>query len=825
MVWLTGSALVLCVLMIAALLGVVLFEGARAFWPKPIEKITLKDGTVLLGMPIRTEAYDPPPEERAMIDALRADLAGRAGGVVQGGSGEEAAAIAVLDEHGRPLRRLYQTGNREFRGQPFQWVPIHSVAKIERPAGAVLLERMAWGPWLGEPRGVLSVRTLELPGTKEQIEASGQVQTPDGPRRVERVVKGEPGAGRVPVEEKVWLAESPADSWALFQRMLPEAELRRERAISLRVHAVGDVNARLERERLRVRSAELLAMQSPGARGATAGAGTTDRAGAVGGPGSTAQSSAKTAAGGGSGGPSGVFGGDASRGMPVGLWLVVLSLAGGGVAAGLALRRRAEGRLTVPAGRSIASSALWVLSGLLLLGAAMEHPWAGRGVSSRELAAVRAEAAEIIAGLQKEYEQILVKIQEIEAEDARFRVLFVEPTTNRFAPAQQTTPDEPIRVSGIVRAVAANDLGAMGKLGVYLARWREFLFSEPRESNTEGGVFPVIFGTVLLTILLSVVVVPLGVVAALYLREYAKQGPLTSAIRVAVNNLAGVPSIVYGVFGLGFFCYTLGVFVDQGSGVRPGDQASLLGLEMSARGRWWAVAAVMAVTGISGLALGLLAKPVPGLHRTRGQRVMSSLAVMGWVVAAAGVVWLVARSPYFGGFFAAKAPSPTFGAKGLLWSALTLALLTLPVVIVATEEAIASVPRTMREGSYGCGATQWQTIRRIVLLRAMPGIMTGAILAMARGAGEVAPLMLVGAVKLAPEWPLTGDFPFLHLDRSFMHLGFHIYDVGFQSPDSEAARPLVWCTTLLLIVVVVALNAAAIRIRSRLRRKFLGESF
>ncbi|MCA3006628.1 MAG: ABC transporter permease subunit, partial [Phycisphaerales bacterium] len=147
------------------------------------------------------------------------------------------------------------------------------------------------------------------------------------------------------------------------------------------------------------------------------------------------------------------------------------------------------------------------------------------------------------------------------------------------------------------------------------------------------------------------------------------------------------------------------------------------------------------------------------------------------------------------------------------------------VVIVATEEAVAAVPRSMREGSYGCGASKWQTIQRIVLPRAMPGIMTGMILAMARGAGEVAPLMLTGAVKSASGLPISSEFPFFHLERSFMHLGFHIYDVGFQSPDSEAARPIVWCTTLLLILVVVTLNLTAIRIRSRLRRKFLGEAF
>ncbi len=248
-------------------------------------------------------------------------------------------------------------------------------------------------------------------------------------------------------------------------------------------------------------------------------------------------------------------------------------------------------------------------------------------------------------------------------------------------------------------------------------------------------MWPAIFGTVSMTLIMSLLVVPFGVLAALYLREYAKPGFLVSAVRICVNNLAGVPSIVFGVFGLGFFCYLVGASID-----------------------------------------GLL--------------------------------------------FSSRLPNPTYGKGGILWASLTLALLTLPVVIVATEEALSAVPGSMREGSYACGATKWQTIRRIVLPRAMPGILTGMILAIARGAGEVAPLMLVGAVKLAPELPLDGVAPFVHAERSFMHLGFHIYDLGFQSPNSEAAKPMVFTTTLLLIGIIVLLNVAAVSVRSRLRRRF-----
>jgi phosphate transport system permease protein len=151
--------------------------------------------------------------------------------------------------------------------------------------------------------------------------------------------------------------------------------------------------------------------------------------------------------------------------------------------------------------------------------------------------------------------------------------------------------------------------------------------------------------------------------------------------------------------------------------------------------------------------------------------------------------------------------------------------LTVPVVIVATEEALSAVPTSLREGSLACGASKWQTIKYIVLPRAMPGIMTGLILAMARGAGEVAPLMLVGVVKLAPELPIDQFFPYVHLERAFMHLGFHIYDLGFQSRNSEAAKPMVFVTTLLLIALVFAMNAVSIIVRNRLKRKFFAGHF
>lgn len=292
-----------------------------------------------------------------------------------------------------------------------------------------------------------------------------------------------------------------------------------------------------------------------------------------------------------------------------------------------------------------------------------------------------------------------------------------------------------IAVAKIVHAYRANAMGVPEKIGFYFVKLWEFLTAEPREANTEGGVFPAIFGTVMMVLLMTVLVTPFGVVAAVYLREYASQGWVTRIIRIAVNNLAGVPSIVYGVFGLGFFIYFLGSGIDQA-------------------------------------------------------------------------------------FFPEALPSPTFGTGGLMWASVTLALLTLPVVIVATEEGLARIPRNVREGSLALGATKAETLWRVVLPMASPAIMTGVILAVARAAGEVAPLMLVGVVKLAPSLPLDGNYPYIHLDQKFMHLGFHIYDVGFQSPNVEAARPLVYATALLLVIVIALLNLSAVTIRNHLREKY-----
>lgn len=302
-----------------------------------------------------------------------------------------------------------------------------------------------------------------------------------------------------------------------------------------------------------------------------------------------------------------------------------------------------------------------------------------------------------------------------------------------FADAAGTTVTVP--VANIVRLYRPNAMSLGEKIVFYADKTRELLWEDPRESNTEGGLFPAIFGTVCLVFLMSLVSFPLGVLAGIYLTEYARAGFMVRAVHIAVNNLAGIPSIVYGIFGLGFFVYGIGGSIDRL-------------------------------------------------------------------------------------FFADRLPTPTFGTGGILWAGMTLGLLTVPVVIVATEEALNAVPKGVREGSYALGATRLQTLARTVLPMASPGIMTGLILAMARAAGEVAPLMITGVVKLAPALPIDGAFPYVHLDRKFMHLGFHIYDMGFQSPNAEAAKPMVFVTAFLLVFIVLIMSSAAIYLRKRMRDRY-----
>ncbi|MHB0971127.1 MAG: phosphate ABC transporter permease PstA [Thermoanaerobaculia bacterium] len=484
------------------------------------------------------------------------------------------ARAAIERDGGVGHRRLIRTGNYDLYGEDFVWVSKHEIAREFAPQDAWMFERREWGPAIGFPEALVQ----------------------NGRR--------EPGSA---------LGES-------FERAHAAASARFRKVRSIERNEIGDINHRIEEQRLAVRKA------------------------------------------------------------------------------------------------------------------ALEY-----GDESTEHRAAAANAARVEESLQTEYAGLQETIGRIRAKDEGARIV-VRDAGGRLIAARPSDPESPMLLSQIVRAYPANALDLPARLKIYLSRWWEFLTSEPREANTEGGVFPAIFGTFMMTVIMSLAVAPFGVVAALYLREYATQGPLVSAVRIAVNNLAGVPSIVFGVFGLGFFCYLIGARIDTL-------------------------------------------------------------------------------------FFAEKLPAPTFGTGGILWASLTLALLTVPVVIVATEEALAAVPRSMREGSFACGASRWQTIHRVVLPRATPGILTGLILAMARGAGEVAPLMITGVVKLAPELPFDGHFPYVHLERSFMHLGFHIYDVGFQSRNSEAGKPMVFTTTLLLIGLVAVLNLAAVRLRSRLKKRYKSAEF
>jgi len=721
LVWIMGAGLVLCIVMIAGILALVAVHGAATFWPRPIDRVALRDGTTFLGIPLRDE---------------------------QGPDGP---------------RRLYRTGNRDAGLPPFRWVDLAAVAGTERPPDALLLDRRNWGIWLGEPTAVTIERTDLLPPDAAPV----PLEIPPGAQRgrqTDDVLETLPDGSRR-VRSRVYLAEGAAPTLAALASAQPEAAARFARIEAGTRETLGPINGRIERARLDLRALELEAARRAG-----------DPLPAL---------------------PRWAFGGLAA--------LATIALAVSGPLA----RRRPSADRSPRAGRVAVRLAIAAVGIAAALAATLEHPWSRTPIPAERIEAARASTARLTAALEAEYARAVAELAALRVTDDRLRVIVTDPATGRFAPRRQTEPDEPLPLSQVTRVTAPNAEPWSGKLAIYLDRWWSFLSEEPRDANTDGGVFPVIFGTVVLTILLSIAVVPLGVVAALYLREYARQGPLVSLIRIAVNNLAGVPSIVYGVFGLGFFCYTVGGYIDRGSPLP------------APRSLWWIGLGGVLLSLILGATLAAAARTSP---ESRPRPFLARLVALCWALAVALAIWLVASTPYFSGFFAEKLPSPTYGGKGILWGALTLALLTLPVVIVATEEAIAAVPRSVREGSYGCGGSKWQTIRRIVLPQALPGIMTGAILAMARGAGEVAPLMLVGAVKLAPELPVSGDFPFIHPERSFMHLGFHIYDLGFQSPDSEAARPLVWTTTLLLVLIVLVLNLAAILVRGRLRARVINAS-
>lgn len=252
-----------------------------------------------------------------------------------------------------------------------------------------------------------------------------------------------------------------------------------------------------------------------------------------------------------------------------------------------------------------------------------------------------------------------------------------------------------------------------------------FLTKAPDSGMTGGGIFPAIFGTFALVVLMTIAVIPLGVATAIYMHEYApKRSRVVQMVRLAIQNLAGVPAIVFGLFGLGFFIEFIGRGMDR----------VLYGGEL------------------------------------------------------------------------------VYGQPAIVWAALTMALLTMPTVVVATEEALRAIPQSYREVAYSLGATRWQMIRRVVLPQAVGGILTGGILAVSRGSGEVAPVMFTGAAYFLPELPAR-------LNSQFMELGYHVYVMTTQSPDVEATKPILYATVLVLLALTFLLNFSAIMIRAQIRKR------
>ncbi|MEX1230521.1 MAG: phosphate ABC transporter permease PstA [Planctomycetaceae bacterium] len=723
MVWLTGGALALCMVMIIGLLVLVLIQGSTTFWPTPVIRAHLQDDSIRQGEVVRRETFEL---TRAMTKNLPAE--------------SQQAALTWMGDRETIVaeRMLVRVGNFELTNTHYEYVYPFEIQPdgLTYPEWAMTIERMEWGRFFGTPAQFIVKHTRVLPQSEQELKAlleffetnadripaeyqqavqSALSKVDEEYRRIRQknsaaFLKKYPPAegmqifvvndGGDPVESsaetatdavgEVWHVWSdPSRAFAAYEVYHNDVRERRTEINSLEKHELGEINSRIEEGRLALRQIEMahrVNLISP-----------IDEA-------------------------------EFAR------------LEWSGENERLA---NAQAALSQWTGRFGDASPLVVAANRILAelneDAASRHAaWENLQNELREqvnaLPPAASKALESMLKIQEasnyDTQRVMTQIDELRQENDRYEF--------RLQTAQGAEVALPL--AEIVRAFPANKIGYFDRVRIYVSRWEEFLLDDPRESNSEGGVFPAIWGTMVMTVLMSLAVVPFGVLSALYLREYAKKGLVLSAIRISINNLAGVPSIVFGVFGLGFFCYIIGASIDEL-------------------------------------------------------------------------------------FFSAKLPNPTFGKGGLIWASFTLALLTLPVVIVATEEALAAVPNSMREGSYACGASKWQTIRRIVLPRALPGIMTGAILAMARGAGEVAPLMLVGAVKLAPELPVDHLYPFFHGERSFMHLGFHIYDLGFQSQNSEAAKPMVFTTTLLLIVMITLLNVSAIWLRGRLRNRFRVSQF
>lgn len=804
LVWLTGGALIFTGLMIAGLLTLVFIQGIGTFWPKPILRIALTDESVLLGEIARVEERELRTADLALLTPAQADAARRLL------NGAEERKIA---------RRLVRVGNFELTQEHFRRIDDFDILPSGEslPEWAVVLERVEWGRFYGEPEAFFVRTPRPISGDEEQLARIVTFLEQNIPRLTEpgdvpdslmtdlqsqlkalRIKsteslfeqrRAQPTTGTLEVTQEdgtvvpmpasaaartsdgagdpliatevreVW--KSAAEAWREFQTHHTRVRGVAARQKQLERDSLGEINRALEESRLKLRAAEMR-MGLPLVARAEQMRSAEESLNAILSPWEEQQQTV----------------------------------------------RQIERRLGVDSpAATVGRKLLAVLK--TDVDAARGEPEAQLAAARSTLAALPPEGSEGIESFlesqrqgQRDTLRVVSEIEDVKRESGRYELQM------RTIAGQSTA----LRAADVVRGYPANQLTFGGRLKIYLSRWWEFLSDEPREANSEGGVFPAIWGTVTMTLIMSLAVVPFGVLAALYLREYARGGIMVSAVRIAVNNLAGVPSIVFGVFGLGFFCYIVGAYIDGGpknAGITPWPAKT-----------WLAAATALAVTAVTAFFFGLFSLTSRRAEASPLRRWLRRGALVLWLTATVLLIFVIARTPYFGGFYAPQLPNPTYGKGGLIWASLTLSLMTLPVVIVATEEALAAVPNSMREGSYACGASKWQTIQRIVLPRALPGIMTGMILAMARGAGEVAPLMLVGAVKLAPDLPLDMSFPFLHPDRSFMHLGFHIYDLGFQIQNSDASRPMVFTTTLVLITIIVGLNLTAVWLRARLRQRY-----
>jgi len=825
MVWLTGGALVICIAMIAGLIGYVVYSGLVTFWPVAVVELKLRDGQFRMGEPFREESYRL---TRRMVDDMPPNIAAAAKSQLGGLSSTGAK------------RALYRTGNNDITGTHFHWVSDFEVDTQSYPEWALTVERTEWGRFYGyldsfvlhhrRPAGDAEKQLIEVvqffdanvsrleedqkkeltaalvPVRKElaeiQLQSSRdflntfQKEHATAGENAATVMEAELNNGKSsklgngPIELKsgqvvVEIREywnGAAAAWKQYQAHHPAVVARTNNIAYIEKHRIGELNRQEEAARLAVRSAEIRGERSHEIP--------------FGQPVSTSASTINTI-----NLELQAYKQEALRDASVKKWIAGKF----GASSALARLAAAAKRLADKQRADFAKTPKAEIKRL--------HDEIGNAPPYARAAVER--FLQTVERTTVERRKTSAETSSLKEENRRYQLIMR--TTATTQPGGEAAPGivKEMHLGEIVRAYPANQLSLTDKLAVYFSRWGEFLTADPREANSEGGVFPAIWGTVAMTMIMTIIVVPFGVLAALYLREYAAGGWIVSAVRIAINNLAGVPSIVFGVFGLGFFCYIFGAYIDGGP--------AAMGVEPWPPATWFLCLGVLAVVGVGAFFLGMV---------QRGGNKRGLLAAWApylwfgiWISTLALFALLMAKTPFFYGFFAANLPSPTFGKGGLFWASLTLALLTVPVVIVATEEALSAVPNSLREGSYACGASKWQTIRRIVLPHAAPGIMTGAILAMARGAGEVAPLMLTGAVKLAPELPIDGAAPFIHWERSFMHLGFHIYDLGFQSPNAEAAKPMVFTTTLLLIGIVAVLNLSAVWLRSRLRKQFQSSHF